>query len=185
MYTIYTDKDKLFSCDIDIKGGSISESVARLIIETEDNVNLLYKGSIKQNGSCEININKLKLLPENTKGKIKLEVITEGTYFTPWESDFVVETSKKVTIKEVYDNDSKVGVSVKVKEDNILTEEKETNNNIKYLDEHISKIMNIYESKTNKHDLKKILETYYKILDKKDIKLTESEIKYINNKINL
>jgi hypothetical protein len=181
MYTIYTDKDKLFSCDIDIKGGSISESVARLIIETEDNVNLLYKGTIKENGNCEININKLKLLPENTKGKIKLEVITEGTYFTPWESNFVVETSKKVTIKEVYDNDSKLGVTVKVKEENLIKED----TNQKYLDEHISKIKNLYESKENKYDLKKILDVYYKVLDKKNIKLTEEEIKYINNKINL
>ena len=39
------------------------------------------------------------LLEESTKGKIRLEVIADDTYFTPWESDFEVETARKVTVE--------------------------------------------------------------------------------------
>ena len=32
-------------------------------------------------------------------GKIKLEVIAENTVFVPWEDDFKVKMSKKVTVQ--------------------------------------------------------------------------------------
>ena len=45
-------------------------------------------------------LKKLKgLLPESAKGQISLEVIAEDTYFRPWQSDFAVETAKKVTVE--------------------------------------------------------------------------------------
>ena len=45
-------------------------------------------------------IKKLKgLLEGNAKGEIKLEVIAEDTYFTPWKSEFVVEASKTLTVE--------------------------------------------------------------------------------------
>ena len=63
-------------------------------------LNILFKGSIDEDGKCKIPIKKLKgLLSESAKGEIKLEVIAEDTYFTPWESKFTVETSRKITVE--------------------------------------------------------------------------------------
>ena len=99
MYTLYTDKQELFECSISLEGASVKNSQARLIVES-DNLNLLFKGTIDSNGKCSVPIKKLKnLLEESTKGKIRLEVIADDTYFTPWESDFEVETARKVTVE--------------------------------------------------------------------------------------
>jgi hypothetical protein len=99
MYKLFTDKTELFECNIKLEGASLKNSQARLIIETED-INFLFNGSITADGKCSIPIKKLKgLLESNTEGQIKLEVIAEDTYFTPWKSKFVVEASKKVTVE--------------------------------------------------------------------------------------
>ena len=99
MYTLYTDKQELFECSISLEGASVKNSQTRLIVES-DNLNLLFKGTIDSSGKCTVPIKKLKnLLEESTKGKIRLEVIADDTYFTPWESDFEVETARKVTVE--------------------------------------------------------------------------------------
>jgi hypothetical protein len=99
MYTLFTDKTELFECNIKLEGASLKNSQARLIIESED-INLLFKGQITPEGKCIIPIKKLKgLLEGNTKGEIKLEVIAEDTYFTPWKSKFIVEVSRKLTVE--------------------------------------------------------------------------------------
>jgi len=99
MYKLFTDKTELFECNIKLEGASLKNSQARLIIESED-INLLFKGQITPEGKCIIPIKKLKgLLEGNTKGEIKLEVIAEDTYFTPWKSEFVVEASRKLTVE--------------------------------------------------------------------------------------
>jgi len=99
MYKLYTDKQEIFECDIQLEGASVNQSQARLVIETED-LALLFKGIINSQGKCRIPVKKLKgLLNEDTKGNIKLEVIAEDTYFTPWESTFSVDASKKVTVE--------------------------------------------------------------------------------------
>ena len=61
---------------------------------------LLFPGTITKDGNCKVPIKKLKgLLDENTTGDIKLEVIAEDTLIEPWQSNFVVSTSKKVTVE--------------------------------------------------------------------------------------
>jgi len=119
MYTLYTDKQELFECSISLEGASVKNSKVRLVVEA-DNLNLLFKGTIDSSGKCTVPIRKLKnLLEESTKGKIKLEVIADDTYFTPWESDFEVETARKVTVevKEQTNKntlaENKTGVTVK------------------------------------------------------------------------
>ena len=99
MYKLFTDKTELFECNISLQGASLKKSKARLVVETQD-YSLLFNGSINSNGKCEIPIKKLKgLIDEDTSGNIRLEVIAEDTFFTPWQSDFEVETSKKVTVE--------------------------------------------------------------------------------------
>jgi hypothetical protein len=101
MYKLFTDKTELFECNIQLEGASLKNSEARLLIESEsENLALIFKGEISSKGKCKIPVRKLKgLLPENTEGSIKLEVIAEDTYFTPWESKFTVDASKKITVE--------------------------------------------------------------------------------------
>ena len=99
MYKLFTDKTEIFECKIQLEGASIKNSQARLLIESE-NLSLVFKGEISSDGKCKIPIKKLKgLLDENTQGNVKLEVIAEDTYFTPWESKFTVETFRKITVE--------------------------------------------------------------------------------------
>ena len=99
MYKLYADKTEVFECDIKLSGASIKNSKARLVIESED-LTLLFSGEISESGKCKVPVKKLRnLLDEDTKGSIKLEVIAEDTYFIPWESEFLIETSKKVTVE--------------------------------------------------------------------------------------
>jgi hypothetical protein len=99
MYKLYTDKTEIFECKVKIDGASLSNSKARLIIESED-LNLLFNGRIDEHGNCKIPIKRLKgILPESMKGEIKLEVIADDTYFVPWKSEFSVDASKKVVVE--------------------------------------------------------------------------------------
>ena len=99
MYKLYTDKIENFDAKIQLEGASLKKSKARLVIESED-FDLMFKGTITESGLVKVPVKRLRgLLDENTKGTIKLEVIAEDTYFTPWESTFEVEASKKITVE--------------------------------------------------------------------------------------
>jgi len=105
MYTIFLDKSKVFECNVNIEGASLSQSEARLLLETE-NFTLSFKGEIKSDGTVKIPINKLKgILKENFTGNISLEVIAEDTVFVPWKSEYHTDVSKKVEVK--FDNELK------------------------------------------------------------------------------
>lgn len=97
-YKVYADKSETFSCDIELEGANLKDTEVRLVLESE-NWNLMFPGEIDRNGKVNIPIRKLNIFEEGTKGKIKMEVIAEGTVFTPWEDDFEVKLSKKVMVK--------------------------------------------------------------------------------------
>jgi len=116
-YPLYKDKSENFSCDIYVEGAKTDETITRLIVETED-WTLMFPGEIK-NGKVNIPIRKLNLFEEGQRGKIKLEVIAEGTVFIPWEDEFKIKLSKKVSIslnenKKPTQPVKKPGVGVKV-----------------------------------------------------------------------
>jgi hypothetical protein len=99
MYKLYTDKQETFECDLFLEGADLKESSARIIVESKD-LTLMFKGTIDEKGNCKVPIKKLKgLMGENTTGDIKLEVIAEDTLIEPWQSDFIVDTAKKVTVE--------------------------------------------------------------------------------------
>ena len=99
MYKLYTDKQETFECDLFLEGADLKQSSARLIVESKD-LTLMFKGEIDDKGNCKVPIKKLKgLMGENTTGDIKLEVIAEDTLIEPWQSDFIVDTAKKVTVE--------------------------------------------------------------------------------------
>lgn len=97
-YSLYTDKQNKFSCNIEIEGTSLAKSKVRLVVET-DEMSYMFNGLIENTGICEVNIPKTKhFLPEGTKGNMRLEVIADDVYFEPWSSDFSVKTNKKVNV---------------------------------------------------------------------------------------
>ncbi|MBC8295795.1 MAG: hypothetical protein H8E55_08385 [Pelagibacterales bacterium] len=137
MYKLYTDRTELFECDIKIEGASLSNSTARLVVETND-YSLMFNGKIDRSGKCEIPIRKLKgLIDENTSGNIRLEVIAEDTYFTPWKSDFKISASKKVTVEIKSQSNKTVIKENKVQVSNIKNEV--TKNDIN----HVTNIMKL------------------------------------------
>ena len=98
-YKLYTDKQEIFECQIHLEGASLTQATSRIIVETQD-LKLMFEGTIDKDGNCKVPIKKLRgLVGENTKGTMKLEVIAEDTYFLPWESDFEVDTAKKIKVE--------------------------------------------------------------------------------------
>ena len=159
MYKLFTDKAELFECSISLQGASLKESRARLVVETPD-YSLLFKGNISKSGKCEIPIKKLKgLIDEDTTGNIRLEVIAEDTFFTPWESDFEVETSKKVTVEVKTQTTKKpiVEAKVKVKEKPTITEKQHVINLFKLL---IKEDINVDNISFKRNELNNIVATY-------------------------
>ena len=99
MYKLYTDKQETFECDLFLEGADLEKSSARIVVESKD-LTLMFKGTIDKKVNCKVPIKKLKgLMSENTTGDIKLEVIAEDTLIEPWQSDFIVDTAKKVTVE--------------------------------------------------------------------------------------
>ena len=164
MYKLFTDKSELFECDIKLEGASLSKSKARLVVETSD-YSLLFDGSISPKGKCEIPIRKLKgLIDENTTGNIRLEVLAEDTYFTPWESDFEVDASKKVTVEVKSQTTKKPIVEAKVKvkvknEKPTITEKQHVINLFKLL---IKEDINVENISFKRNELNNIVATYLK-----------------------
>jgi TusA-related sulfurtransferase len=161
MYTLYTDKQELFECSISLEGASVKNSQARLIVES-DNLNLLFKGTIDSNGKCSVPIKKLKnLLEESTKGKIRLEVIADDTYFTPWESDFEVETAKKVTVEVKTQTNKNTIAEVKT---GVVVRDIKVGDHIQNLSKMLVKEnINVHNMTSNKVKLNNVIASYLKI----------------------
>ena len=171
MYTFYTDKQEVFECKLDLEGAKLTDSRARLVLESS-NYNLLFYGKIDENGKCEIPVKKLKsLLQETDTGKVKLEVIAEDTYFEPWKDTYNVKTSKKVTVEVVSKETTKPITEKKVtaivekvepKEDprtkqflKILEKKNITLSNIKQHTKTIQALSEIFTKKYNLSDSEK------------------------------
>ena len=170
MYKLFTDKTELFECNISLQGASLKKSKARLVVETKD-YSLLFNGSINSNGKCEIPIRKLKgLIDEDTNGSIRLEVIAEDTFFTPWQSDFEVETSRKVTVEVKNQSTQKPILEAKatIKPQQVtITERKHVVNLFKLL---IKEDINIDNISYKRNKLNNIVATY---LNKHTVNNTE------------
>jgi len=165
-YKLYTDKIENFKAKIKLEGASLKKSKVRLVVESKE-FSLMFKGTISESGTVEVPIKRLKgLLDENTTGKIKLEVIAEDTYFTPWESTFSVEAAKKLTVEiksQVLDsiNESSkpqpsfqlVSQTDKQHVVNIMKMLIRENINIKNLHIHKNKLNNIIGTYTQKNEI--------------------------------
>ena len=98
-YELYTDKQEIFECKITLEGASLKDARSRIVVNTPD-LKLMFEGTIDNQGNCKVPIKKLRgLLGEDDEGTMKLEIIAEDTYFLPWETDFTVNTSKKIKVE--------------------------------------------------------------------------------------
>ena len=185
MYKLFTDKTEVFECDIKLSGASLDKSNVRLVVES-DQVNLLFKGKIDSNGKCKVPVKRLSgLLGESTTGTLRLEVIADDTFFTPWESDFIVETSKKVTVEVKSQNKNQI---VETKKPQMKVIGIKNNPASKQISEsrHILNIMKMMVKENitlknipkKKNTINKIIESYIK-----QNPLTESKQKRIINGI--
>ena len=150
MYTLYSDKNNLFECDIQLEGASLSQAFARVIIEGK-NLNLIFNGDISNEGNCRINLPKLNMLKEG--GEMKLEVIADEMYFNPWNSDFELKKSKSVTVEVKQPSDQIIKenrAKVNVKVNNYTTK-------VNKLSKVKKPKKTIKESTFTKQDLKKLL----------------------------
>ena len=186
MYKLFTDVDKNFQCQVDVDGVSLNECKARILVES-DALNLVFMGTIQSNGICTVPIKRLKdILPEDTTGNIKLEVIADNTLFEAWNSDFVVKTSKKVTIKEV--KDVEASITEAPSERKVSVSVKEVNGKPKPKVDKLKPHMAILQSEMKKLNINtldkfnKMMETYKDITTKKGV-LTENDIKVIQKRL--
>lgn len=93
-YPFYRDVEEVFEFKVTVEGSS-SNTTVRLLLEN-DSWNIMFQGKLKKDGICSIPIKKLSLFPLGTIGKATLEVIIDDILFTPWESPFRIEESKRV-----------------------------------------------------------------------------------------
>lgn len=101
MYTIHLDKTTDFECKIKIQGASIKKTKVNLVLESDD-YSLKFKGVIDADGRISVPLAKLKgVLDEDKKGNLYLEVIADDTYFTPYETQYITEVSRKVEVVSV------------------------------------------------------------------------------------
>ena len=196
MYKLYTDKKEIFECEISLDGASLNDSVARLVVETPQ-LSLMFNGDISQTGKCTIPVKKLRgLLDESVSGKMKLEVIAEDTYFSPWESDFTVETSKRVTVevksqsKPIVSSKPKMKVNVikeKLDEEIVIIDDtpitiSERQHIVNIMKLLIKEDINIKNLKVKRNRLNNIIASYQKtnpILKNKKAKVLEGVVKVL------
>jgi len=98
---VYTDKTKLFECNVKVvneDGPPATSTKARLVLESK-NWNLVFYGNVDDDGQCTIDISKLNILNEGEEGTVRLEVVADDSFFTPWEDNFTVKKSKSVTVE--------------------------------------------------------------------------------------
>ena len=151
MYTLYSDKKNIFECDIQLEGASLSQAFARVIIEGDD-LNLVFNGTITNDGYCKIEMPKLNVMEGN--GNMKLEVIADDMYFNPWDSSYELKKSKSIKVEvrqPTQDVITETKAKVKV---NVVNEQKVVKPPTKRV---VKTKKTIKESKFTKQDLKQLL----------------------------
>ena len=167
-YKLYTDKKEIFECKITLEGASLKDAVSRIVVNTPD-LKLMFEGTIDNQGNCKIPIRKLRgLLGENDKGTMRLEVIAEDTYFEPWNSDFTVNTSKKINVEvkgqKTDKSDSIVETKKSKKPKMVVTEVKHPFNPVdKIVNDFHRKGINVEKIFKAKKKIVPILENYSKV----------------------
>lgn len=119
-YILNNDIPEKFQCSLKLEGSSLSKTSARIIIEC-DSGNFMYTGEIFSDGKCIIPINNLKkYITEETVGNIRLEVISEDTYFSPWSDTLIIKPSRSLRVESVQLSHDNASIKVNVEKSPIL-----------------------------------------------------------------
>mgnify|MGYP006294383045 CR=1 FL=1 len=120
MYKLLKDKNNEFQCEIKLEGTSSSNAKVRLFLEG-DGCEYSFVGHISGE-RCVVPMGKLKKFENLLKsGMIRLEVVADDTLFTPYESVYELDESKKVTVEVINQDkqEKKPVVEVKVKQESV------------------------------------------------------------------
>ncbi len=180
MYLIPIDKIDIFEASIHVDGLDYSKLNCRLVLETSNKSipNFIFNGEVVNN-KCKISIPKLKsFLEEGLTGNLRLEVIADDMFFTPWSDTFETKLDKKVTVESIQNNITPNRPTITVETKRI----KNTSSDIKDLFE--AKIDNIIqENNISLNNLKSniglIISSVKKLLSEnkfKDLKYNNEEI---------
>jgi|JFJP01.1.fsa_nt_gi hypothetical protein len=183
MQKFFTDKTKLFECNISVDGANINETKARLILEFPNKRNLLFYGDIDTNGKCKVVIPALKEMNE-CEGTVLLEVIAESTHFESWRDKFQLETNKKVQVemvesqKEVIIENTKPRVAVIV--DNVVEINPTYKKFDKFVNENKININSVMKNKTEFFNTLYEFKNRYNA-SKEDVVIIVEELKKVAN----
>ena len=159
-YRLFLDKSEEFVCEMEVKNASLKNAFARMIIESSD-LTIMFPGQLKD-GKCIVPIKRLKgILSENTTGTMKLEVVVEDTYFSPWSSEYVVEenTSVKVKVQEQRET-KKPMVEVKSIQQNLSKKISLPTKELLYICEKLGITKTNFSNR--KQDFKQVIKEYFK-----------------------
>ena len=104
------------------------------------------------------------LIDESSNGSIRLEVIAEDTFFTPWKSKFEVQKSKMVTVEVKSQQEKEIIKEETIQVSNIKNEvtKKETDHVVNILKLLVRENINPDNLQVKKDRVNKIVATYTK-----------------------
>lgn len=178
---LYADKSQIFECDAFIEGSQTGKKIARLVLEFDNGVSNIIKGTITSDNKCVINIPPLTEKVDKQKGEAILEIIVDSMFFEPYKTNFEIKKSKTVQVE-----------SIKIKETNKTTpiieikNVKNTNDNSKIENVKVFSINKSVSKDDSKKELRENLEKS-KLLNHKylhSIDLTDKKL-YLTSVFNL
>jgi len=106
MHVFFLDKNNTFRCRIEIDGAPLENAKARLLLKTEG-YSLVFDGKILNSGECTFDlVCPTKIFTIFNFGKLHVEVIVNNILFTPYESEFSIEKTKKIKVDQENKNSS-------------------------------------------------------------------------------
>lgn len=96
--TLYKNKGEIFKCHFNIDGASYKDTIVRLCLEFDGNMNYFFNGNLKENGDCIIEIPKLKNI-EHNKCKVIVEAVADSMYFKVYEAEADIKNSVEITME--------------------------------------------------------------------------------------
>ena len=93
-----SDKPAEFSFNVKVENANLSDTEARLVIETQQGP-VMYPMAIDAHGSGYLEFTPKNLLEE---GRVYLEVINKDFYSRPWENTYIYEGKQLSSVEKYY-----------------------------------------------------------------------------------
>lgn len=95
----YSDVSENLKYNLELEGANLKNTWTRLCLEFESGKNLYFQGTINEYGQVNV---KLPIFAEENgqKGKLKIEVVADNTFFELYNTEFEIKKKINVGIKE-------------------------------------------------------------------------------------